>query len=220
MLTTYFCHTCETDEMMTLLGVKMYGSVVTLHLKTPARASIPKNHDLNKFEIDQFIERYPPFYRQSFETTGGIKLGPPILHSDGIGRGSWVFVVGMSNSIGKPCGVHNMQRVTQEKEGAFWTGTLVPTAFKMIKRTLLLIKAYELEHRPAMTPTDSLKGASPSQTWSSKALKCYDTMISDEYSRLPWQLKIQQIGAFAFFEGVVGNCPCKYSCIGDNPHAE
>ena len=72
MLTSEICRKCETPDLATLLEIQTFDGISTVQLK--ATVPIPINPKLTKFEIDRFIEGYPPFYRSTFETTGGVPL--------------------------------------------------------------------------------------------------------------------------------------------------
>jgi hypothetical protein len=120
--------------MQSLLEVKRFGQIATIHLK--AAPSAPMGTKLTKFEMERMIEGYPPFYRRVFETTGNITLDHPITRTDHIGRGAWVLAVGMTNTNGAIPTMYNMQQVAHEQPYAFWRGTHVMSAFKMIQVTL------------------------------------------------------------------------------------
>jgi hypothetical protein len=141
MLSSEICHKCETPDIITLLEIENFGGISTVHLK--ATVSVPMNPNLTKFEIDRFIEGYPPFYRSTLETIGGVPLNHPIEGTDDLEKGAWVLAVGMTTTNGPISAVYNMQRVTHEKPEAYWKGTLVMRAFKMIGLTLSQLKTYE-----------------------------------------------------------------------------
>jgi hypothetical protein len=200
MLTSEICHKCETPDLATLLDIQTFDGISTVHLK--ATVPIPINPKLSKFEIDRLIEGYPPFYRSTLETTGGVLLDHPI-----------VLAVGMTTTDGPIPAVYNMQRVAQEKPEAYWKGTLVMTAFKMIGHTLFQLKTYEENRGPHPRPT-------PRKTsWSADAIYCYDKIMDAEFSAQPKALKIQQIEESALFKNVVGECPCTYKCVGKDAHS-
>jgi hypothetical protein len=211
MLTSEICRKCETPDLATLLEIQTFDGISTVHLK--ATVPVPINPKLTKLEIDRFIEGYPPFYRSTLETTGGVSLNHPIEGTDDFGKGAWVLAVGMTTTNGPISAVYNMQRVTQEKPEAYWKGTLVMTAFKMIGHTLFQLKTYEEKQGPHPRP-------SPSKTsWSADAIYCYDKIMDPEFSAQPKALKFQQIEESALFKDVVGECPCTYKCIGQEAHS-
>jgi hypothetical protein len=211
MLTSEICHKCETPDLATLLEIRTFDGISTVHLK--ATVPVPINPKLTKFEIDRFIEGYPPFYRSTFETTRGVSLNHPIEGTDDFGKGAWVLAVGMTTTNGPICAVHNMQRVTHEKPEAYWKGTLVMTAFKMIRHTLSEMAKYEEEQGPHPRPSLS------KTPWSVEAIYCYDKIIDPEFSAQPKALKYQQIEESALFKYVIGDCPCTSKCLGKEPHS-
>jgi hypothetical protein len=211
MLTSEICHKCETPDLATLLEIQTIDGISTVHLK--ATVPIPINPKLSKFEIDRFIEGYPPFYRSALETTGGVSLSHPIEGTDDFGKGAWVLAVGLTTTNGPICALHNMQQVPHEKAGASWKGTLVMTAFKMIRHTLSEIAKYEEKQGPHPRP-------SPSKTsWSAEAICCYDKIMDPEFSAQPKALKYQQIEESSLFKYVIGDCPCTSRCIGKESHS-
>ncbi|PVH79076.1 hypothetical protein DL98DRAFT_655650 [Cadophora sp. DSE1049] len=212
MLAAKVCNDCDDkSDVVAKLGIRNIGGLYIVHLNSAP--SLPTSNALTKEEMDLMIEGYPPFYRTTILTTGNLILDFPMPNSTYSGRGAWILAVGMTNKIGPICSVYNMQRVTHEKTEAFWKGTLVMNAFKMIGRTLSLLSDFEkgrISH-PRPGPSQGL--------WSEASLICFDTIMSPEYAYWPWSLKKQWIEQSALFESVVGDCPCMRSCIGDAEHS-
>jgi hypothetical protein len=211
LLTTDVCRGCETEDAVTLLEIQRSRGLVTLHL--PTSGPMPTNTQLTKFEIDRIIEGYPPFYREQFETTGGVMLPFPTKHSGHMERGAWVLSVGMTTSSGPtPC-LYNMQQISHEKPDIYWRGTYVLTAFQMIGRTLAQLKAYEKRHG------GHFRSNPTSHAWCQDALTCFDMIMTSEYSSQPWALKKEQVKVSDLFKSIMGDCSCYRTCIRDSDHS-
>ncbi|KAH7400358.1 hypothetical protein BKA64DRAFT_480547 [Cadophora sp. MPI-SDFR-AT-0126] len=212
MLAAKVCNDCDDKpDAVAQLRVKNIGGLYTVHLNSAP--SLPTSNGLTKEEMDLIIEGSQPFYRTTILTTGNLTLDFPMPNSTYSGRGAWILAVGMTTKIGPICSIYNMQRVTHEKTEAFWKGTLVMNAFKMIGRTLSQLGDFERDNlpNPRRGPNKGL--------WSEAARTCFRTIMSTEYSYWPWSLKKQWIEQSALFESVVGQCPCTRSCIGDAEHS-
>ena len=213
MLTAEICRTCTHANINSMLELKQFGGIATIHLQ--AAASAPLSAKLTRFELDRMIEGYPPFYRQKFETTGNIELNHPITKTDHVGRGAWVLAVGMSNTTGPIPTMYNMQQVVHENTGAFWRGTLVMSAFKMIHEILNQLKVFERSQRRrfqlGLLPADAV--------WADHALDCFQKILDPDYALRQWDLKTRQIEQTYLFESLVGPCDCTFRCIGSSPHS-
>ncbi len=212
ILTAKVCNDCDDKpDIVKQLSIRNIGGLSTVHLTSPEPST---STTLTKEEVNRTIEGYPPYYRTTILTTRSVVLDFPMPNSTYAGRGAWILAVGMTTNIGPVCSVYNMQRVTHEKTEAFWKGTLVMSAFKMIGRTLSLFDDFEKGRSAHPRP-------GPDQgSWSAAALICFDKIMSAEYSYWPWSLKKQWIEQSALFEAVVGDCPCMKSCIGDSQHSK
>lgn len=211
VLTAGGLHASEPPNLARLLEMKSIGGIYTVHLKLDEL--VPINTTLIKNEIDRFIQGYPPFYRTTVTTTGGLVLNHPIAKAGHLGCGAWVLAVGMTISNGPTCLVHNMRRVTHEKPDAYWRGTAVMAAFQMFGRTLQKLKEYEETHGPHPRPGPGR------DLWTTAAISCYDRMMTSEYSAYPWTWKKPLTERSPLFESVVGECPCIQGCIGNAAHA-
>lgn len=105
--------------------------------------------------------------------------------------------------------LRHLQLVTEERTDPFWKCTLVMTALRHIRRTIELIGEFERKKR----------SDEPTQ-WTRCALRCYDLIMSEEYSLLPWPLKVQQVEKSKLFATVVGSCPCQTTCLGQQHHSK
>ena len=211
MLTAKVCNDCDDkSDIVTQLSIRNIGGLSTVHLASPEPST---STTLTKEEVDRIVEGYPPYYRTTILTTRGVVLDFPMPNSTYAGRGAWILAVGMTTKFGPVCSVYNMQRVTHEKSEAFWKGTLVMNAFKMIGRTLSLFNDFEKGRSPHPRLGPNLG------SWSAASLVCFDMIMSAEYSYWPWSLKTQWIEQSPLFESVVGDCPCMRSCIGDAEHS-
>jgi hypothetical protein len=211
LLTTDVCRTCETVDAITLLEIQRSRGLVSIHL--PTSGPMPTNTQFTKFEIDRIIEGYPPFYREHFTTTGGIIIPSPMTKTEHIPRGAWVLSVGMTTTSGPtPC-LYNMQRISHKNPDVYWRGTHVLTAFHMIGRTLAQLKTYEDNQRihPRSNPTK--------RAWCEDALTCFNMIMTLDYSSQPWALKKEQIEESDLFKSVIGDCPCRHTCIGRSEHS-
>jgi len=208
LLTTEVCRTCERVDEVTLLGIRRSSDLITVHL--PVTTQMPNNTQLTKFEINQMIEGYPPFFREFFTTTGGITLPFPTPTTDYVARGAWILSVGMTTTSGPTPNLHNMQRIGHEKPDVYWKGTLVLTAFNMIGRALIQLEDYEKKH--AVIP-DQRAGQ-----WCQNALQCFHMIMSPEYSSQPWELKKDQLEGSELFKFVMSGCPCYRMCICPSDH--
>ncbi len=211
MLTAGGIHAVDPPNSAKLLELKIIGGVYTVHLKL--NEFRPTNTTLTKNEISHFIQGYPPFYRTTVTTTGGLVLNHPITRASQISRGAWILAVGMTISNGPTCLVYNMRRVTHEKPDAYWRGTAVTAAFQMFGRTLQKLKGYEEARGPHPR-------AGPGRDlWSTAAISCYNRMMTSEYSAYPWTWKKPLTERSPLFESVVGQCPCIQGCIGNAAHS-
>ena len=80
---------CQTLDLKSLLEIKTFGDVATVHLKAPPLA--PANTDLTKFEVEQIIDGYPPFYRSIILTPGpeSYRITHPTKENHHLSRGAW-----------------------------------------------------------------------------------------------------------------------------------
>jgi hypothetical protein len=213
ILTTDICRRYEIANLRKFMDMDKLGDCITVHLKSKNTALM--NTVLTKFEMDRILKGYPPFYRRVFTTTGGITLEHPITNTDLIGRGAWVLAVGMTLSNGPIPSLHNMHRVTYRKNEAYSQGTLVMSAFRMIRHTLIQLQGYETtKHMKA-----GLVGSRDETIFAKQAIACVDLMLTSDYAQQQWVLKTQQIENSVLFESLVGECPCTYKCLGNDPHS-
>ena len=211
LLTVKTCRTCDTADMESILDIKAYGDIVTVHLESHPMA--PANTNLTKFEIERMIDGYPPFYRSTFSVHNfGVvtDFKSPIsnTHHENISRGAWVLAVGLSVSDGPTPSLYNMKQLHQKNTDEYWKGTLVMSAFEMIGYTLNELKGY-------VARRIDVSGGSCEQ-----ALKCYNLMMRPDWSLKPWVLKVQEIESQALFGSLIGDCPCTRTCLGQDPHSE
>jgi len=213
ILTTDICRTCEVANLRSLMDIQKSGDCITVHLK-PRNTALLTNV-LTKFDIGQILEGYPPFYRRVFTTAGGITLEHPITNTDLVGRGAWVLAVGMTLSNGSIPSLHNMHRVTHEKHEAYWQGTLVMSAFRMIRRTLTQLQEYEATKNMVSGAVGPLEET----IFARQAIACVDLMMTSDYAQQEWVLKTRQIENSALFKSLIGECPCTHKCLGNDLHS-
>jgi hypothetical protein len=155
LLTVDDCRSCQTIDLKSLLEIKTFGDVATVHLKAAPLA--PANADLTKFEVERIIDGYPPFYRSIILTPGpkSYQITHPTKESHHLSRGSWVLAVGLSINIGRIPSLYNMQQLRWKNDEIYWKGTLVMSAFDMIGRSLSRLRDFEelrLNWTPASPP--------------------------------------------------------------------
>ncbi|KAG0651056.1 hypothetical protein D0Z07_2309 [Hyphodiscus hymeniophilus] len=199
---TAYCRrlrTCETIDVKSMLDIRAFGNIVTVHLKT--HPSAPKDTTLTKFEVERIVDGQPPFYRSTISIPGSrtIHLKHPFNknHHSSISRGGWVLAVGLS--VGNdyiPC-LYNMQQLRQKNSDEYWKGTLVWSAFEMIGHTLEQLRAFY--HSPGVI-LDVKSGV----LYCDQALDCYYLMVKSDWSLRPHELKTKDIESKALFRSLVG----------------
>lgn len=218
LLTVDDCRSCQTIDLKSLLEIKTFGDVATVHLKAAPLA--PANADLTKFEVERIIDGYPPFYRSIILTPGpkSYQITHPTKESHHLSRGAWVLAVGLSINIGRIPSLYNMQQLRRKNDEIYWKGTLVMSAFDMIGRTLSRLRDFEkLRLTGPQQYHLHLRGKG---LWCDHALSCYNLIMSESYSLKPWILKTQDIESHPLFAPLVGECPCTRTCISEKSHSE
>ena len=167
---------------------------VTVHIMQPVPRHI--NSRLTKAEVECMVQGFPPFYRQTLRTTGGVEFHHPIKEPFDVGRGGWILAVGMCLLDYIPP-LHNMP----DRNGATpdpWKSTLVLTAMTRIHHVLQLLK-------------DRLPPAGAEKV--EEAIACFNVVINREHYSDPWAVKTARLEQSELFQPLFGKCPCTKTCM-------